>query len=182
MVKEHARRTVLASTLASLASLPLSVCGCAPVSDSDQAAGARTGSGTSPRIITSPAATASQGEHTPIIVRVNGTAYPAHLNGTQTAQALVARLPLTASFRDYSPYVAKKVADLDEPLDHDQMPNDDPVAGDIVYWSYKQQIALYWRAAYRYIDTHVIGTFDSPEGVSAVQALTPQDEVVIALA
>lgn len=115
-----------------------------------------------------------------IQVTIDGTVYPARLNGSQAAEALRALLPLSLSFRDFSAGHEEKIADLNQPLAHDQMPaGDDPAPGDIAYWSPDQRIVLYWGDVARYNGIHVIGSFDSQNAIEAVRSLTPSSSVTI---
>lgn len=118
-----------------------------------------------------------------VLVTIGNTSYPAHLNDTQAALALAERLPLTLSFRNYSASMPEKISELDDALPFDQMPGgDDPQPGDIGYWSPDQRLVFYWGDVGRYTGIHVIGAFDDPAALSAVEALTPDTQVTIARA
>lgn len=117
---------------------------------------------------------------TAVVVTIGDTSYPAHLNDTQAALALAERLPLTLSFRDYSASMPEKISELDDALPFDQMPaGDDPQPGDIGYWSPDQRLVLYWGDVGQYTGIHVIGAFDDPAALLAVEALTPDSQVTI---
>lgn len=171
------RRTVLtgAAALAALAAT-----GCARAGED------RTGDTTSPSDTAESATTGSvtpESGRTRITVTINGVDHLAHLNDSQAAGSLVELLPLDLSFRDYSAGVQEKIADLDQPLAYEEMPAaDDPVPGDIAYWSPDERIVLYWGDVGQYTGIHVIGAFDNEDTIEVVQSLTEDDQVRIALA
>lgn len=96
---------------------------------------------------------------------------------TPMSRALRERLPMTLAFRDYGGQ--EKVADLDEPLPMDGMPEgDDPAQWEIGYWEPDARIVLYytdigyWRGIAR------LGRFTSPP--TALPTLPDGTEITLA--
>lgn len=114
-----------------------------------------------------------------IAVIVNGQTLPAHLNTSSAAQALVKRLPMTLTFRDYAG-LPEKIADLDRALPTRGMPRGHAgTKGSIGYWSPDQRLVFYWGRESYYEGIHIIGRFDTPRYRSVIQHMGNQRVVRI---
>lgn len=120
---------------------------------------------------------------TAITVTIDGVAYPAHLNDTAAAAALIAQLPLTLSYRTFAAGFDEKIGDLPGALDlGDDVYANDPNPGDIAYWSPQPRVVLYYGDVGSYNGINVIGSFDDvATATAAIEAHTEDFEATIAL-
>lgn len=129
--------------LALLAAISLSACGGGD-EDGDQATGA-PGAG-APDPSPSPASgdqDANSSEGTPIRITFGYTKLTARLHDNATARDLAAQLPLTLTFSDLNN--VEKTAPLHRELSLEGAPEgDDPVVGDIGYWSPDGNLVFYY--------------------------------------
>lgn len=121
---------------------------------------------------------------TAITVTIDGVAYPAHLNDTAAAAALIAQLPLTLTYRTFAAGFDEKISDLPSAFDlGDDAYANDPNPGDIAYWSPQPRVVLYFGDVGSYNGINVIGRFDDvATATAAIEAHTEDFEATIALA
>ena len=131
--------------LALLATISLSACGGGD-EDGDQATGAPGASTPDPSPSPSPASgdqDADSSEGTPIRITFGYTDLTARLHDNATARDLAAQLPLTLTFSDLNN--VEKFAPLPRELSLEGAPEgDDPVVGDIGYWSPDGNLVFYY--------------------------------------
>jgi hypothetical protein len=131
--------------LALLASISLSACGGGD-EDGDQATGAPGASTPAPSPSPSPASgdqDANSSDGTPIRITFGETVLTARLRDNATARDLAAQLPLTLTFSDFNN--VEKIAPLPRELSLEGVPEgDDPVVGDIGYWSSDGNLVFYY--------------------------------------
>jgi len=131
--------------LALLATISLSACGGGD-EDGDQTTGAPGASTPAPSPSPSPASgdqDANSSESTPIRITFGDTVLTARLHDNATARDLAAQLPLTLTFSDLNN--VEKTAPLPRELSLEGAPEgDDPVVGDIGYWSPDGNLVFYY--------------------------------------
>jgi hypothetical protein len=153
------RRNLLA--LALLATISLSACGRGD-EDGDQATGAPGASTPDPSPTPSPASgdqDANSSEGTPIRITFGDTVLNARLHDNATARDLAAQLPLTLTFSDLNN--VEKTAPLPRELSLEGAPEgDDPVVGDIGYWSPDGNLVFYYGDVGYWNGIVRIGEFD----------------------
>ena len=147
--------------LALLATISLSACGGGD-EDGDQATGAPGASTPDPSPSPSPASgeqDANSSEGTPIRITFGGTELTARLHDNATAHDLAAQLPLTLTFSDLNN--VEKIAPLPRELSLEGAPEgDDPVVGDIGYWSPDGNLVFYYGDVGFWNGIVQIGEFD----------------------
>ena len=90
-----------------------------------------------------PASDGASAEGVPIRLSFGNTTLTARLNGTPAAAALADQLPITLPFRDLMSQ--EKISRLPQPLPTNGVPEgDDPVPGDIGYYSPEGNLVLYY--------------------------------------
>ena len=127
--------------IALLATVSLSACG-GDDEDGNQPAGAPETSTPSPSPATDEQETSPAGG-TPIRITVGDTELSARLDDNATARDLAAQLPLTLAFSDLNN--VEKIAPLPRELSLEgASEGDDPVVGDIGYWSPDGNLVFYY--------------------------------------
>lgn len=153
------RRYLLA--LALLATISLSACG-GGGEDGDQATGAPGASTPDPSPSPSPDSgdqDANTSEGTPIRITFGNTVLTARLYDNATARDLATQLPLTLTFSDLNN--VEKIAPLPRELSLEGAPEgDDPVVGDIGYWSPDGDLVFYYGEVGFWNGIVRIGEFD----------------------
>jgi len=154
-----------ASLLFLLATISLSACG--GDEEGEPAAGAPAASTASPAPSPRPASGDRGG--TPIRIAFGDTQLTGRLSDNATARDLVARLPLTLTFRDHNS--VEKTAPLPRELSLQGAPDGhDPTAGDIGYWAPDGDLVLYYDDGAPYFDGIMrIGELDGDLGTLELQ-------------
>jgi hypothetical protein len=167
--------------LALLATISLSACGGGD-EDGVQATGAPGASppASSPSpSLASGDQNANSSEGTPIRITFGDTVLTARLHDNATARDLAAQLPLTLTFSDLNN--VEKIAPLPRELSLEGAPEgDDPVVGDIGYWSPDGNLVFYYGDVGFWNGIVRIGEFDGE--MDAIERQSDDFSVTIARA
>ncbi|QHC58732.1 cyclophilin-like fold protein [Rathayibacter sp. VKM Ac-2760] len=108
--------------------------------------------------------TTNSREATPIVLDIGGVEVTARLDGSATSASLLARLPLTLTFRDLGGQ--EKLADLGEALSLRGAPDrSDARPCTIGYYSPTRNLVLYYEHVGSFAGIVPFGTFDAIEPV-----------------
>ncbi|WP_427131549.1 cyclophilin-like fold protein [Pseudarthrobacter sp. S9] len=110
------------------------------------------------------AAQTSTSATTPIVIELDGQKIAGELDGSATSASLLARLPLTLSFRDHGGQ--EKISELPAPLDLDGAPKGSDAAPlAIGYYVPEQSLVLYYQHVGYFNGIVPIGTYEETDAV-----------------